>query len=284
MTKNTEAAELRAQVAQLENIVVAQTVTIAELRAAKCDGNHGGPRCTDPECWNDSPQAAEPVAWPTMPPSRGQSPVIFEDGYTEGWAKCLDACKAAIASPQPAEPAMDTTHPAIGAMLNLDPFIATLLKRLGSGACCAGLDGDQTHYHSTTQVVLRAIDAFEAKVKRAAEPVKGEPCYGVFRQRNDENGGKEYLNYAIHHGQTALSDGERMVKGVFIPQASDPAIKESLTVAEPVKVLRETEALKIIGYYADLRIMASQGRVSRLEVHDAWEEIKALLARYGSKS
>ena len=19
----------------------------------KCDGNHGGPRCSDPECWND---------------------------------------------------------------------------------------------------------------------------------------------------------------------------------------------------------------------------------------
>lgn len=19
----------------------------------KCDGNHGGPRCADPECWND---------------------------------------------------------------------------------------------------------------------------------------------------------------------------------------------------------------------------------------
>jgi len=21
--------------------------------AGKCDGNHGGPRCDDPECWND---------------------------------------------------------------------------------------------------------------------------------------------------------------------------------------------------------------------------------------
>lgn len=21
----------------------------------KCDGNHGGPRCADPECWNDDP-------------------------------------------------------------------------------------------------------------------------------------------------------------------------------------------------------------------------------------
>lgn len=26
-----------------------------EPKPAKCDGNHGGPRCADPECWNDSP-------------------------------------------------------------------------------------------------------------------------------------------------------------------------------------------------------------------------------------
>ena len=24
----------------------------------KCDGNHGGPRCADPECWNDTPAEA----------------------------------------------------------------------------------------------------------------------------------------------------------------------------------------------------------------------------------
>lgn len=40
-----------------------------------------------------SAPAAEPVVWPihwpTMPPSRGQSPVLFEDGYAEGWAKYL---------------------------------------------------------------------------------------------------------------------------------------------------------------------------------------------------
>lgn len=27
--------------------------------ATKCDGNHGGPRCADPECWNDSRAAIE---------------------------------------------------------------------------------------------------------------------------------------------------------------------------------------------------------------------------------
>jgi hypothetical protein len=41
----------------------------------------------------------KPVAWPTMPPSIGQSPVLFESGYDEGWAKCMSMCKAAMTSP-----------------------------------------------------------------------------------------------------------------------------------------------------------------------------------------
>lgn len=44
---------------------VASCATARELHfgaqpAAKCDGNHGGPRCADPECWNDS--QAQPAA------------------------------------------------------------------------------------------------------------------------------------------------------------------------------------------------------------------------------
>ncbi|MGE5452216.1 MAG: DUF551 domain-containing protein [Acidobacteriota bacterium] len=34
-------------------------MTTQELKP-KCDGNHGGPRCADPECWNDSPVESEP--------------------------------------------------------------------------------------------------------------------------------------------------------------------------------------------------------------------------------
>ena len=49
------------------------------------------------------------VAWPVMPPSKGQSPILFEDGYAEGWAKCLDACKAALATASTAQP----TSPAV---------------------------------------------------------------------------------------------------------------------------------------------------------------------------
>ena len=57
--------EMRAEIAALERTVMDQTVVIVELREAKCDGNHGGPRCADPGCWNDSSQPAEPVREPS---------------------------------------------------------------------------------------------------------------------------------------------------------------------------------------------------------------------------
>lgn len=41
-------------------------------------------------------QVAGTLPWPTMPPSKGQSNVLFEDGYAEGWAKCLSMCRAAL--------------------------------------------------------------------------------------------------------------------------------------------------------------------------------------------
>lgn len=37
------------------------------------------------------------MKWPIMPPNKGQSPVLFEDGYAEGWAKCLSQCQQAYA-------------------------------------------------------------------------------------------------------------------------------------------------------------------------------------------
>lgn len=45
---------------------LARAVTEAEALLAvpelgTCDGNHGGPRCADPECWNDSPPASDPL-------------------------------------------------------------------------------------------------------------------------------------------------------------------------------------------------------------------------------
>lgn len=46
----TVAEKIRARLAEPEQAPV----------RVKCDGNHGGPMCADPECWN----GGEPVAWP----------------------------------------------------------------------------------------------------------------------------------------------------------------------------------------------------------------------------
>jgi len=37
--------------------------------------------------------ASETDGWPEMPPNKGQSPILFEDGYAEGWARCLQECQ-----------------------------------------------------------------------------------------------------------------------------------------------------------------------------------------------
>ncbi|MBH2008345.1 MAG: hypothetical protein I8H71_01460 [Xanthomonadaceae bacterium] len=52
-------------------------------------------------CWQQSAaqpatQAGAAIVWPTMPPGLKQSAVLFEDGYAEGWAKCLTECKKAV--------------------------------------------------------------------------------------------------------------------------------------------------------------------------------------------
>jgi hypothetical protein len=55
-------------------------------------------------------QQDEPVAWPAMPPSKGQSPVLFEDGYAEGWAKCLSMCKSVFEHTNPQPPRQPLTR------------------------------------------------------------------------------------------------------------------------------------------------------------------------------
>lgn len=42
----------------IAQLVEAASPSQAQQPSAKCDGNHGGPRCADPECWNDSPEQA----------------------------------------------------------------------------------------------------------------------------------------------------------------------------------------------------------------------------------
>lgn len=60
-----------------------------------------------PDTQAPQPVAQEAMQWPVMPKSIGQSPILFEDGYAEGWAKCLSQCKAALA-PHPAQPVPQT--------------------------------------------------------------------------------------------------------------------------------------------------------------------------------
>ena len=65
---------------------------------------------------------AQPVTWPTMPPSLGQSPVLFEDGYAEGWAKCLQSIQdlfASTPSPQAAQQAPQVIRATNGAEYRL---------------------------------------------------------------------------------------------------------------------------------------------------------------------
>lgn len=47
---------------------------------AKCDGNHGGPRCADPECWNDLPPDAQGL--PKLPKPNYPSERDYEDSWT----------------------------------------------------------------------------------------------------------------------------------------------------------------------------------------------------------
>lgn len=38
----------------------------------------------------EAPVVPNDFVWPKPPPSKGQSHVLFEDGYAEGWAKAID--------------------------------------------------------------------------------------------------------------------------------------------------------------------------------------------------
>ncbi|MGK0556119.1 hypothetical protein [Bordetella bronchiseptica] len=94
-----------------------------------------------------SAPVARAIQWPTMPASKGQSPVLFEDGYAEGWAKCMDECRRAVS--QASAPVADTVR--------LD-FVAFR---------CTIWDGEK-HVMATRE----AIDA--AMAGGASAPVAGE--------------------------------------------------------------------------------------------------------------
>jgi hypothetical protein len=49
-----ERAHLRAVKRRSGPSAVRRRERRAGLQPVKCDGNHGGPRCADPNCWNDT--------------------------------------------------------------------------------------------------------------------------------------------------------------------------------------------------------------------------------------
>lgn len=45
-------------------------------------------------------------------------------------------------------------------------------------------------------------------------------CYGIYRKRDDENDAQEYFHSALWHNETAEIDGDRIIKGRFVPDAA----------------------------------------------------------------
>ena len=56
--------------------------------------------------FNEATKRAQQVAvpqcfkWPKPPPFKGQSPVLFDDGYEEGWAKAISTVQSILTSAQ----------------------------------------------------------------------------------------------------------------------------------------------------------------------------------------
>ena len=111
---------------------------------------------------------AEPMAWPVMPPSKGQSPVLFEDGYAEGWAKCLEACRAALA----AAPAPAAQGDALVALIEHYGRVEFQRYRVGPDESSTHWDIELGHYDLTVSgaTLPAAIDAAIA----AVNPTQGE--------------------------------------------------------------------------------------------------------------
>lgn len=78
---------------------------------------------------------ANSIQWPTMPACKGQSPVLFEDGYAEGWAKCMDECRRAVSqarAPVAGEAvAWEIPNPHLGSELTSHKARADEARRLG---------------------------------------------------------------------------------------------------------------------------------------------------------
>jgi hypothetical protein len=67
-------------------------------------------------------------------------------------------------------------------------------------------------------------------------------AFAMFRQRTDENRGKEFFYTAMWHGDTRPDEGERMVPGWFLP---DAAMAEFFGDVKPVGYFQDVGAGRI---------------------------------------
>lgn len=93
-------AEQRRQEAERERIRA--ELAHQPLQRHKCDGNHGGPRCADPECWNDDDesfvaQLSEQIGLPARRPAPVETITITRAEYDQLLAdqRLLHALQAA---------------------------------------------------------------------------------------------------------------------------------------------------------------------------------------------
>lgn len=159
------------------------------------------------------------VRWPTMPPSKGQSPVLFEDGYAEGWAKCMDECQRAVSLAS--APVAGEAHTALNEWLDKTDFIQ---KRIAYGELPVKYLG----WHRA-DVMRDLIDA------AARNPVLPSGCIVVQEADTIPHTHPEY-------GSGIFFTEDARIEFDAAPQAS----------AENVRELPDAEMRTLIGnYFAD---------------------------------
>ena len=108
MTESEECAVSSRTTDFVHGVPVRAAALDVELRRlqAKCDGNHGGPPCGDPECWNDTPapSASKPspgrlyVTYGGGTAQRNNYSVVDAPTREEARARVVAVCGSAFAN------------------------------------------------------------------------------------------------------------------------------------------------------------------------------------------
>lgn len=146
---------------RIEEVVDAVIAALPNPQAAKCDGNHGSPRCADPECWNDSPPAQQ--ATPEPPGSMiGMGAQAL--GRDLGSAICRDESE-----PTPYDEAAGKFGPHVSAWLRK---VATeYLSKAPAPNHCRGITDPGCGYLSTCGAICNKC----GQAHRGGRPATPEP-------------------------------------------------------------------------------------------------------------